>query len=240
MQLPCLLVKNILIRLILSTVSFLYQGDMQGVAHAAGDNDRRNVYPINIGTDAVTNTGRTQHSKIVNSSRIHFIHMYIIMSSLPFSRELYCLLKKMISSCHGKLDRYVYPCKGSVRISFNYLTCPFHHWCIYPLLFSLYAARVAFKSLWILICVVAFAYYCCSLVNKQQTIQKSLDLQKRQLTQIGKYPRRKLFDFIVAQVPVRISFIISTPFLMTLKMITEKQPYPSLFQFYRCCLLLQY
>ena len=32
---------------------------MQGVAHAAGDNDRRNVYPTNIGTDEVTNTGRT-------------------------------------------------------------------------------------------------------------------------------------------------------------------------------------
>ena len=45
----------------MSTVSFLYQGDMQGVAHSAGDNDRRNVYPINIGTDAVTNTGRTEH-----------------------------------------------------------------------------------------------------------------------------------------------------------------------------------
>ena len=33
----------------------LYQGDIQGVDYAAGDNDRRNVYPINIGTDAVTN-----------------------------------------------------------------------------------------------------------------------------------------------------------------------------------------
>ena len=32
---------------------------MQGVAHAAGDNDRRNVHPTNIGTDAVTNTGKT-------------------------------------------------------------------------------------------------------------------------------------------------------------------------------------
>ena len=38
---------------------FLYQGDIQGVAHAAADNDRRNVSPTNIGTDAVTNTGKT-------------------------------------------------------------------------------------------------------------------------------------------------------------------------------------
>ena len=52
--------KNILIRLILLTVCFfLYQGDIQGVAHAAGDNDRRNMNPTNIGTDAVTNTGKT-------------------------------------------------------------------------------------------------------------------------------------------------------------------------------------
>ena len=39
----------------MSTVCSLYQGDIQGVAHGAGDNDRRNVYPTNIGTDAVTN-----------------------------------------------------------------------------------------------------------------------------------------------------------------------------------------
>ena len=58
MYLPCLLLKNILIRLILSTVCSLYQGDIQGVAHDAGD-DRRNVYPTNIGSDAVTNRGKT-------------------------------------------------------------------------------------------------------------------------------------------------------------------------------------
>ena len=39
------------------------------------------------------------------------------------------------------------------------------------------AGRVGFKTVWILICVVAFAYYCCILVNKQQKIQKSSDLQ---------------------------------------------------------------
>ena len=43
----------------MSTVCSLYQGDIQGVAHGAGDNDRRNVYPTNIGTDAVTNRGKT-------------------------------------------------------------------------------------------------------------------------------------------------------------------------------------
>ena len=78
--------------------------------------------------------------------------------------------------------------------------------CIYPALYSLYAGRVGFKTVWFLICVVAFAYYLCSLVNKQQTIQKSSDLQRPQLRQIGKYPRRKLFDFIVVQYPVRLSF----------------------------------
>ena len=56
---PCQPLKNILIGLILSTVCFLYQGDIQGVAYATGDNDRRNVNPTNIGTNAVTNTGRT-------------------------------------------------------------------------------------------------------------------------------------------------------------------------------------
>ena len=42
---------------------------------------------------------------------------------------------------------------------------------------SLYPGLVGFKTVWILICVVAFAYYCCSLVTKQQAIQKSSDLQ---------------------------------------------------------------
>ena len=45
--------------LLLLTVCSLYEGDIQVIADVAGDNDRRNVNPTNIGPDAVTNTGKT-------------------------------------------------------------------------------------------------------------------------------------------------------------------------------------
>ena len=44
--------------------------------------------------------------------------------------------------------------------------------CNYPALCSLYASRVGFETVRILVCVVAFAYLRCSIVNKQQTIKK--------------------------------------------------------------------
>ena len=52
-----------------------------------------------------------------------------------------------------------------------------------------------------ILCVVPVAFQCCSLVNKQHTIQKNSNLQPLYLRQIGKYPRRKLFDLIVVQIP---------------------------------------
>ena len=52
---PCLVLTGLL----LLTVCSLYEGDIQVIADVAGDNDRRNVNPTNIGPDAVTNTGKT-------------------------------------------------------------------------------------------------------------------------------------------------------------------------------------
>ena len=111
--------------------------------------------------------------------------------------------------------------------------------CNYPALCSPYACRVGLKTIRTLICVVDFAYQCYSLVNKQRKMQKNSNLQELQLRQIGKYPTRKLFNFVVVQVPARISLIILTAYFLT-RMFSETQPYPSLFYYYRCCLLLQY
>ena len=51
----------------------------------------------NIGTDAVTNTGKTQYCYrlCIHPGYILYTYIYIIMSSLLYSRELYYLLKKI-------------------------------------------------------------------------------------------------------------------------------------------------
>ena len=67
------------------------------------------------------------------------------------------------------------------------------------------------------------AYQCCSLDNKQQTIQKNTNLQVLQLRQTGKYPRWKLINFVVVQFSARTRLIILTAFLMTTT-ISEKKP----------------
>ena len=79
--------------------------------------------------------------------------------------------------------------------------------------------------------VAACAYQCCSLDNKQQTIQKNTNLQVLQLRQIGKYPRWKLFDFVVLQISARTRLITITAYLMTTTISQKKNPYHSLSQF---------
>ena len=51
--------------------------------------------------------------------------------------------------------------------------------CNYPALCSLYASRVGFETVRILMCgCFRIAYYCCSLANKEQAIQKKIKLTK--------------------------------------------------------------
>ena len=60
--------------------------------------------------------------------------------------------------------------------------------CNYPALCSLYASRVGFKTVRILICVVAFACLCCSIVNKQQTIKKVQTYNQNRLGRLENIP----------------------------------------------------
>ena len=115
------------------------------------------------------------------------------------------------------------------------------HWCVTIQLYvpCMLAAQVlkpyGFLYVWLLsqTCVVVL------LISNRQKRQKSSNLQPIQASRIGKYSRWKLFNFVVVQVPARTSLIILTAYSIT-RMFSEKQPYPSLFYYYRCCLFLQY
>ena len=66
------------------------------------------------------------------------------------------------------------------------------------------------------------------IINSRQ--YKKYNLQVLQLRQIGKYPRWKLFNFVVEQNPARIRLIILTAYL-TSTTISQKNPHHCLFQF---------
>ena len=67
------------------------------------------------------------------------------------------------------------------------------------------------------------------IINSRQ-YKKNKNLQALQLRQIGKYPRWKLFNFVVGEPPARIRLIILTAYLMTTT-ISQKNPHHCLFQF---------
>ena len=67
------------------------------------------------------------------------------------------------------------------------------------------------------------------IINGRQ-YKKNTNLQVLYLRYIGKYPRWKLFNFVVGQPPARIRLIILTAYLMTTT-ISQKNSHHCLFQF---------